>query len=70
MGELRVFNNAEFGAVRSFMVNGEPFFVGKDVKEILGYKDTADALRRHVDDIVKNTDALIEALQAFKAERL
>lgn len=131
MGELQVFNNAEFGSVRSLMVKGEPFFVGKDVAEILGYKDTADALRRHVDDedkltrcfpdsgqgremyiinesglyslilsskfpsakrfkrwvtsevlpalrrhgvfamddIVNNTDALIEALQAFKAER-
>lgn len=131
MGELQVFNNAEFGSIRSLMVNGEPFFVGKDVAEILGYKDTADALRRHVDDedkltrcftdsgqgremyiinesglyslilsskllsakrfkrwvasevlpairrhgvfamedIVNNTDALIEALQAFKAER-
>lgn len=55
MGELQVFNNAEFGSVRSLMVNGEPYFVGKDVAEILGYKDTADALKRHVDDEDKLT---------------
>ena len=132
MSELQVFNNAEFGSVRSLMVNGEPYFIGKDVAEILGYGNTRDALAAHVDeedkgvakcdtlggiqeltminesglyslilssklpsakrfkrwvtsevlpairkhgvfvmdDIVNNTDALIEALQAFKAERL
>ena len=134
MSELQVFNNAEFGSVRSLMVNGESYFVGKDVAEILGYSNTRDALAKHVDeedrtdgvairdsigreqmpvlinesglyslilssklpsakrfkrwvtsevlpairkhgvfvmdDIVNNTDALIEALQAFKAERL
>lgn len=131
MSELQVFNNAEFGSVRSLMVNGEPYFVGKDVAEILGYSNPQKALRDHVDeedrtvnesftvngtmgmlinesglyslilrsqlpsakrfkrwvtsevlpairkhgvfvmdDIVNNTDALIEALQAFKAERL
>ena len=134
MSELQVFNNAEFGSVRSITVNGEPFFVGKDVAEILGYANTRDALAKHVDeedrtdgvairdsigreqmpvlinesglyslilssklpsakrfkrwvtsevlpairkhgvfamdDIVNNTDALIEALQTFKAERL
>ena len=53
MGELQVFNNVEFGSVRSLMVDGEPFFVGKDVAEILVYKDTADALKRHVDDVEK-----------------
>ena len=132
MGELQVFSNAEFGSVRSLMVNGEPYFVGRDVAKILGYANPNDALakrvdeedkgvakcdtpggsqeltvinesglyslifssrlpsakrfkrwvtsevlpaiRRHgvfaVDDIVNNTDALIEALQAFRAERL
>ena len=136
MSELQVFSNAEFGSVRSITVNGEPYFVGKDVAEILGYGNTRDALIAHVDeedrtviqkseiptldipnrgltvinesglyslilssrlpsakrfkrwvtsevlpairkhgvfamdDIMNNTDALIEALQAFKAERL
>lgn len=132
MSELQVFNNAEFGSVRSLTVNGEPYFVGRDVAKILGYANPNDALAKHVDeedkgvakcdtlggiqeltvinesglyslilssklpsakrfkrwvtsevlpairkhgvfvmdDIVNNTDALIEALQAFKAERL
>lgn len=130
--ELQIFQNAEFGSVRSTMIGGEPFFVGKDVAEILGYADpnkaiamhvdeedklndkTASslgqrggwlinesglyglilssklpaakrfkrwvtsevlpAIRRHglyaVDDMLNNPDALIEALQAYKAERL
>ena len=37
------------------MVNDEPFFVGKDVAEILGYSNTRDALVRHVDEEDKNT---------------
>ncbi len=130
--ELQVFNNAEFGSVRSIMVNDEPYFVGKDVADILGYSNTRDALAKHVDDedkgvakcdtlggsqdlivinesglyslilssklpsakcfkrwvtsevlpairkhglyamddILKNPDAMIEALQAYKAERM
>ena len=47
--ELQVFSNAEFGSVRSIMINDEPYFVGKDVAEILGYKDTAKAIFAHVD---------------------
>ena len=47
--ELQVFSNAEFGSVRSIMVNDEPYFVGKDVAEILGYSRTADAIKVHVD---------------------
>lgn len=33
MSELQVFNNAEFGSVRSLTVNGEPYFVGRDVAD-------------------------------------
>lgn len=50
MDELQIFKNEEFGTVRSTMIDGEPWFIGKDVAESLGYKDTADALRKHVDD--------------------
>lgn len=130
--DIQIFNNAEFGSVRSLMVNGEPYFVGRDVAKILGYANPSDAIAKHVDeedkgvakcdtlggiqeltvinesglyslilssklpsakrfkrwvtaeilpairkhgvfvmdDIINNTDALIEALQAFKAEKL
>lgn len=50
MSELQVFSNAEFGSIRSITVNGEPYFVGKDVAEILGYANTRDALAKHVDE--------------------
>ena len=55
MNELQVFNNAEFGSVRTTVIDGEPFLVGKDVAEILGYRDTSDALKRHVDEEDKLT---------------
>ncbi|WP_236878267.1 Bro-N domain-containing protein, partial [Clostridioides difficile] len=47
---LQVFKNSDFGEIRVIELNGEPWFVGKDVAETLGYKDTSDALKRHVDD--------------------
>lgn len=50
MKELQVFKNAEFGSVRTLTVNGEPYFVGKDVADILGYVNTKDAVRAHVDE--------------------
>ncbi|MCW6662747.1 phage antirepressor KilAC domain-containing protein [Aerococcaceae bacterium NML190073] len=50
MSELQIFQNTEFGSVRTTAINGEPFFVGKDVAEILGYSNPQKALRDHVDD--------------------
>ena len=50
MGELQIFKNAEFGSVRTITVEGEPYFVGKDVAEILGYSNTRKALADHVDE--------------------
>ena len=38
MNELKVFQNEEFGAVRTMTINGEPYFVGKDVADILLYR--------------------------------
>lgn len=132
MSELQVFENAEFGSVRSVMIGSEPYFVAKDVTGILGYANASKAIADHVDeedklnneslsslgqrggwlinesglyslilssrlpsakrfkrwvtsevlpairkhgvfaldDIVNNTDALIEALQAFREARL
>ena len=48
--KLQVFSNAEFGLVRSTMIKEEPWFVGKDVVEILGYVDPNKAISRHVDE--------------------
>lgn len=49
MNNLKVFKNQEFGEVRTVTINDEPYFVGKDVAEILGYANTKDALASHVD---------------------
>ena len=46
----QIFKNAEFGPIRTCMVDGEIYFVGKDVASGLGYKNTKDALMRHVDE--------------------
>lgn len=50
MNELQIFYNPDFGHVRMVMIEDTPYFVGKDVAEILGYKDTVNALKSHVDD--------------------
>lgn len=60
MNELQIFNNPEFGKVRVIEKDGEPWFVGKDVAEVLGYADTNKALAMHVDaeDKVNDKTAL------------
>ena len=50
MEELKVFENAEFGSVRTTTVNGEIMFVGKDVAEILGYSNPRKAIIDHIDE--------------------
>ena len=50
MNEVQIFNNEEFGQVRTLVIDGEAWFVGKDVAEILGYSNTRKALADHVDE--------------------
>ena len=50
MNGLKIFENVEFGRVRTVVINEEPWFVGKDVADALGYKDTSDALKKHVSE--------------------
>ena len=49
MKDIQIFSNEQFGQVRVITKDGEPWFVGKDVAEILGYANTRDALSKHVD---------------------
>lgn len=49
MNNLTVFNNPDFGSIRTVTVNNEPYFVGKDVAEALGYKEPTKAAREKVD---------------------
>ena len=55
MNDLRIFDSPEFGQVRTMMIDGDPWFVGKDVADILGYADTDQALRKRVDNEDKLT---------------
>lgn len=48
--EIEVFKSSLFGEVRTTIMNGDPWFVGKDVAEALGYSRTADAIAAHVDE--------------------
>lgn len=50
MNELRIFENSEFGTVRTVIIDGEPWFVGNDIAKALEYKDLYSALRHNVDD--------------------
>lgn len=50
MSELQIFNSEEFGDIRTMNIDGEPWFVGKDVAESLGYKNTRQALSTNVMD--------------------
>lgn len=53
MNELLIFKNEDFGEIRTQIVNGEPWFAGKDVADALGYKNTNEAISAHVDNVDK-----------------
>lgn len=57
--EIYKFENKE---VRTLTIDNEPYFVGKDVAEVLGYKNTRDALNKHVDSDDKNTVAIHDGI--------
>ena len=50
MNEIQIFQNAEFGSVRTADLNGVSYFVGKDVADILGYQNGSRDINRHVDE--------------------
>lgn len=61
--KIQLFTNEELDMkVRVVEINGEPWLVGKDVAEVLGYKNTRDALSKHVDDEDKNTVAIHDGI--------
>ena len=60
--ELQIFKNEQFGEVRVVEQNGEPWFVGKDVAEILGYQNASKALSDHVDEDDKLNNESLSSL--------
>ena len=57
--QITLFENPDFGQVRTLMIDEEPWFVGKDVASILGYTNTAKAIRDHVDNEDKLTERFV-----------
>lgn len=57
MNDITIFNNPEFGDIRTIMIDGEPWFCGKDVAGNLGYTNEKNAVKRHCDDgeVLKQT---------------
>lgn len=62
MNDLQIFSNEEFGEVRTIVIDNEPWFVGKDVTEILGYVNASKALADHVDDDDKLNNESLSSL--------
>ncbi len=60
--EIQLFHNDEFGDIRTVIIDGEPWFVGKDVTAILGYKNTSKALLNHVDSEDKLNNESLSSL--------
>lgn len=50
MTDIQIFNSPDFGDIRTVTIDGEPWFVGKDVAEALGYVNPKNAVPQHVDD--------------------
>lgn len=59
MKEMKIFENEEFGSIRTVTIDGKPYFVGKDVATILGYTNTPKAIRDHVDEEDKLTERAV-----------
>lgn len=60
---MMIFENEEFGKIRTVEKDGEPWFVGKDAAEALGYSNARDALAKHIETEDKNTVAIRDGIQ-------
>ena len=59
MNEIQIYSNPKFGEIRTVAINSEPWFVGKDVAQVLGYKNPQEAVRTHVDDEDKGVSEIL-----------
>lgn len=64
--EITVFENTEFGSIRTMEINGEPHFVGKDVALILGYAKPRNAIAVHVDEEDKRSPRFRATLEEHR----
>ena len=63
MNELQIFQNPEFGDVRTISIDGEPWLVGKDVADNLGYQNDSRDINRHVDEEDRRKDMISDGTQ-------
>ena len=66
MNEVKIFNNEEFGQIRSILIDGEPWFVAKDVSEALGYARTPNMIKLVDDEDKRNISSSDLEHQAYK----
>ena len=69
MNELQIFSNEQFGSVRVLEQNGEPWFVGKDVADILGYTNQNEAIQDHVDEEDKLNSKTLSSFELNLGQR-
>lgn len=62
MNELQIFNSEEFGNIRTTEIDGQPYFVGKDIADVLGYTNPSKALSDHVDEDDKLNNESLSSL--------
>lgn len=67
--EIQIFSNEEFGEIRTLAINDEPWLVGKDVAEILGYANPNEAISDHVDDEDKLNSKTLSSFSANLGQR-
>ena len=65
---LQLFTNSQFGNLRTLTIDNEPWFVGKDVAEALGYSNGRDALSRHVSDEDKTSVVIPDSGSNYKSK--
>lgn len=68
MDKLQIFNNEEFGQVRTVVIDNEPWFIGKDIAKALGYADPSSAVSKNVESEDKTTLLLEQAGSNYKSK--
>ena len=61
--DIQTFENSEFGSIRIVEIDNEPYFVGKDVTDVLGYSNPRKAIGDHVDEEDKNTVTIRDGIK-------
>lgn len=70
MNEIQTYSNPTFGEIRTVTINDEPWFVGKDVAQVLGYAKPENALAAHVDEEDKTTTLIQGTGSNYKSKAI